>query len=100
MMRTVVVRYTTHPDRAEENEALVRAVYAELASTRPPGFRYTTSRLEDGVSFVHVAFFDGEENPLDASASFRAFVAGIGDRCVEAPVVASGSVIGSYGLGS
>ena len=30
-MRRVVVRYRVHPDRVEENERLVRAVYEELA---------------------------------------------------------------------
>ena len=33
-MRHVMVRYRIKPDRVEENEALVRAVYDELARHR------------------------------------------------------------------
>jgi hypothetical protein len=50
-----MVRYTVKPDQAEANEALVREVYDELDRTRPDGLRYATFRLDDGVSFVHVA---------------------------------------------
>ena len=36
-MTRVMVRYQVHPDRVEENIALVRAVYAELAALQPQG---------------------------------------------------------------
>ena len=65
-MRQVMVRYKVKPDRVEENEALVRAVYEELAAPRPPGCRYATFRLEDGVSFVHVAHRTRTTQPAGA----------------------------------
>jgi hypothetical protein len=34
------------------------------------GLRYAVFRLEDGVSFVHVAVLDGHESPLSASVAF------------------------------
>ena len=95
MTNTVVVRYTTHPDRADENEQLIRAVFADLAERQPRGFRYTATRLEDGVSFVHVATTEGE-NPLATSPAFQEFLAGIGDRCVEPPLSTQGVAVGSY----
>ena len=98
MTDTVVVRYTTHPERADENERLIRAVFADLAERQPSGFRYIATRLEDGVSFVHVATVEGE-NPLATSAPFAAFVSGIGERCTEPPVSTGGTAIGAY-LGS
>jgi hypothetical protein len=58
MSHATVVRYTTRPESAEENERLVRAVFAELAEQRPAGLSYSSVRLEDGVSFVHVAVTD------------------------------------------
>jgi hypothetical protein len=61
-----VVRYRVKPDRAEENQALVEAVFAELAETRPDGLRYGTILLDDGVTFVHVAQIEGD-NALSAS---------------------------------
>ena len=96
MTRAVVVRYRVRPDAVDENIRLVRAVYDELASSRPDGLRYSTMRV-DGTTFVHVAVIDGEENPLDNVAAFKAFTAGIGDRCEEGPQVSGGEVIGSYG---
>ncbi|MDT5048085.1 MAG: hypothetical protein QOG75_3973, partial [Mycobacterium sp.] len=53
-MGTTVVRYKTKPERAEENQALVEAVFVELAQTAPEGLTYTSYRLADGVTFVHV----------------------------------------------
>ena len=91
-----VIRYTTHRDRAEENERLVRAVFAELAEDRPDGLRYATFRLADGVSFVHVAVVDGDDNPLSHSAAFGRFQEGLADRVVGGPEAAEGVLVGSY----
>ena len=95
-MRQVMVRYKVKPDRADENEALVRAVYEELAATEPPGLRYATYRLEDGVTFVHLATVEGEHNPLPEVAAFGRFQADIGDRCEEPPVATQLHRIGAY----
>jgi len=96
-MNTVVVRYEVKPDRAEENAELVRAVYAELAEVRPPGFRYRTLRLEDGVTFVHIAETDeSAEAPLTGLDSFRRFQAGIGERCVSGPQPSRAEEIGVF----
>ena len=96
-MRRVIVRYRVKPDRVAENEELVRAVYEELAAVKPEGFRYATVKLDDGVSFVHIAVHE-RENPLPALASFRAFSEGVRDRCDEPPVVSDATLVGSYGL--
>ena len=95
-MRQVMVRYKVKPDRVEENEQLVRAVYDELAATRPAGLRYATFRLEDGVSFVHVASVEGEHNPLAEVEAFARFQADVRDRCDEPPVVTELHEVGSY----
>lgn len=98
-MRTVVVRYRPRPDRADENEQLVEAVFAELAETRPDGLRYTTLRLADG-SFLHIAQIEDGRNPLADVAAFAAFQDGIAERCEpgEGPDPQNAEVIGSYGL--
>ena len=95
-MRRVMVRYKVTPGRAEENAALVRAVYEELAATNPPGLRYATFRLDDGVSFVHVASVEGDDNPLGEVAAFARFQAGVRDRCAVQPVVTELHEVGSY----
>lgn len=99
-MPQTVVRYRTKPDRADENAALVADVFAELAAASPDGLRYMTFRLDDGVTFVHVASVDTADgsNPLTDLASFRAFGAGVVDRCEEGPLVTPAAVVGSYGF--
>jgi len=96
MPDTVIVRYTTRPGRAEENERLIRAVFAELAEQRHDGFRYVATRLEDGVSFIHLATVDGDVNPLTSSPAFQKFLSGIEERCVDPPVSVRGTPVGRY----
>jgi hypothetical protein len=98
--RRVMVRYRVKPDRVAENEELVRAVYDELQRTGPAGLRYATFRLDDGVSFVHVASVETADghSPLSEVNAFKAFQANIEDRCDEAPVLTVLSRIGSFRL--
>jgi hypothetical protein len=98
MSTAKVVRYITKPEHAEENERLIRKVFAELAEHEPDGIRYAAFRLDDGVSFVHVAVLDGEQNPLGSSAAFARFQSAIGERCAEGPLAADAAVVGSYRL--
>jgi hypothetical protein len=97
-MPTVVVRYRTKPERAEENQQLVEKVFAELDEMQATGFAYASLRLEDGVSFVHVVV--EEEGAASVSLAdvpaFRAFQAGIGDRCEEQPVAMGATVVGAH----
>jgi hypothetical protein len=99
-MKRVMVRYTVKPDRVEENEALVRAVYDDLRRTRPAGLRYATFRLADGRSFVHIASVETDDgrNPLSDVAAFKEFTANARDRCEEPPVTTELREIGSYNL--
>ena len=97
-MRRVMVRYTVKQGQAEHNEELVRSVYDALHATQPEGLRYATFRLEDGLTFVHIAEVDGEQNPLTQMPAFGAFVAGIEERCDEPPVSSSLTCVGSFGL--
>jgi hypothetical protein len=95
VMPQVMVRYTVKPDRVAENEQLVRAVYDELAATKPEGLQYATFKLPDGVTFVHVAQH-AEVNPLRMVAAFQSFQEAIRDRCDEPPVATELEEIGSY----
>ena len=96
VMSRVMVRYQVHPDRVGENIALVQAVYAELATLQPPGFRYTTYQCDDGVTFVHLAISDGPA-PLPGLAAFQRFRTGLPERCAQPPVCAELSEVGSFG---
>lgn len=96
-MAKTIVRYKVKPGKAEENEALVRAVYAELAVVKPEQFSYATYKLDDGLSFLHIAEFTGQgKGPLAGISAFAAFQQGVKDRCDELPQVAHGTEVGSY----
>jgi hypothetical protein len=78
MGKTVVVRYRTRPESADENA------------------RYTTYRLDDQVSFVHVAEYGGPDNPLAGLPAFAEFQRDIAARCVEQPAPSGATIVGSY----
>ena len=91
-----VVRYTTRAESADENEKLIKAVFAQLAEQLPTGLRYVAIRLDDGVSFIHVAVHDNDHNPLAALPAFGEFASTIKERCTDGPAPVNGTVVGSY----
>ena len=97
-MPAIVVRYQAKPDRADENQRLVEAVFAQLDERKPEGFTYQVFRLEDGVSFVHVVVEHDVPEPdsLQDVPAFQAFVADIADRCDVGPVAMGATVVGSF----
>jgi hypothetical protein len=99
-MRRVIVRYKVKPERADENVSLVKRVFAQLMREQPEGVRYATFKLEDGVSFVHMAVIDAADsrNPLLALAAFQQFAEAIKDRCIEPPISMQAEVVGEYRL--
>jgi hypothetical protein len=99
-MRRVMVRYRVKPDQAAKNDALIRAVYDELHRTKLPGIRYATFKLDDDLSFVHIASIETEDgqSPLSDLRAFKQFQKGIGNRCDDAPVATKLREIGSFRL--
>jgi hypothetical protein len=96
MSKTVIVRYKTRADAADENQRLVERVFAELAENDPGGLRYATFLLADGVTFVHVATVEGDVNPLHKVSAFAEFQRDIGERCAEPPAAGDATLVGSY----
>ena len=98
-MTATVVRYRTKPDRADENQRLVEAVFADLERRGAKGFTYQAFRLADGVSFVHVVVeHDDVADPdsLQDVPAFQAFLADIADRCDVQPEPSGATVVGSW----
>jgi len=95
-----MVSYKVKADRAAENERAAAAVYEALRVARPVGLRYATFRLGDGVTFVHIVSHEEAEggNALTALPAFKAFSAGVKERCVEPPQRVEMTEIGSYGF--
>ena len=99
-MKRMMVRYKVKADRAAENESYIARVFEQLERDRPAGLRYATFKLEDGVSFVHLVSLetgDGSD-PLRELSAFKAFTAGIRDRCEEPPAAVTLKKVASYGF--
>lgn len=85
MQRVTLVRYTTKPDCAEENESLSRAVFAQLRTAPPDGVAYALFR--DGNEFIHV-FLNlkaDDSAPVTELPAFKTFQGAIVDRCEVPP---------------
>ena len=97
-MKATVVRYQAKPERADENQRLIEAVFADLDEREPDGFTYKVFRLEDGVSFVHVVIEHDVDEPdsLQDVPAFQAFVADIADRCDVPPLAVGATIVGGY----
>ena len=97
MDQTVIVRYRTRPEAAEDNAVLIENVFSALAELDPGGLEYTAYQLDDGVTFVHVARLSGRSNPLVTLPAFAEFQRGLTQRCVGPPVPSGATTVGSYG---
>jgi hypothetical protein len=84
------------PERVEEHEKLIHAVFEELSKNAPKTIRYGAFKLPDGLSFMHVAFIDGGSNPLNDVSAFKAFTERIKERCDEPPVTTELATVGAY----
>jgi hypothetical protein len=60
-MKIVKVTYTTKAEYAEQNQANIRNVMADLQEINNPGINYNCCLGADGKSFTHTAFFSSEE---------------------------------------
>jgi hypothetical protein len=101
MQRVTVVRYTTKPERSAENEALSRAVFAQLRSAPPEGVAYAL--LRDGNDFIHV-FLNlkaDDAGVLTELPTFKSFQKDIKERCEVEPNATrlAATLVDSYGFG-
>lgn len=92
----IVVHYTVNPDQAEENIRLIKAMCDEFNKKQYSGLRYAAFVGDDGVTFFHLPFILGDDDPLPKSQGFKAFKKDISDRYAETLVYAMLSEVGSY----
>jgi hypothetical protein len=95
-MRRTMVSYTVKPGSEEENAALVRGVFEELAETRPDGLRYAVFYLPDSREFIHLYTDEGSESGVQGLPSFQAFVNGAEDRHEQPASFTQPDLIGDY----
>lgn len=97
MTNTVVVRYETRADAAQENQRLVERVFAQLDRERPEGLGYAVFRLADGAGFLHVVATDEGGASLSELPAFMEFQHGAEERLDGPPTRSEASLVGSYG---
>jgi len=102
MQRVTLVRYAAKADRADENEALSRAVFDELRATAPDHVAYALFR--DGADFVHlfVNTAADDSSAVTELPSFKVYAKDVTERCEEPPepMRLSLRLVESYGLPS
>ena len=96
-MKRHLILYKMKPERADENERLIQAVFQELRDKSPDGVRYMTLRAADGT-FIHLVetHTDAHSDSITGLATFEAFQSGFRDRCSEPPQRDEMTVVGSY----
>ena len=95
-MRHTRVTYTVKPGREEENAALVRAVFEELAQTRPEELRYAVFHLPDTRQFIHLYTDEGSTTGVQGLTSFQAFIAGAKEIHEQPATFTKPEPIGDY----
>ena len=91
-----MVTYTVKPGREQENAALVRAVFEELAHTRPEGLRYAVFYLPDSRQFIHLYTDEGSKSGVQDMDSFKAFIAGAKEIHEQPATFTQPELIGDY----
>ena len=87
MQRVTVVRYPVKADRAAENEALSRAVFAELRAKAPAHVGYAVFRKGPDFLHVFINLRDEDAEVLTGLSSFKAFSEAAGERYASPPEV-------------
>ena len=97
-MKRAIVRYKVKSDKAQQNIEFIQKVFTALDNSKPEGLRYASFRLEDGVSFIHIASIETSDgaNPLSGFEEFKAFKQDIASRCEEPPVASDVDTIGNF----
>jgi hypothetical protein len=99
MEKRLVTRYATQSrEAADENQARIEGVFAELNASKPDNVSYLVLRLADD-SFVHVSFHnhrDDEANPIASTAAFAHFQDGHETRRDGNVDQQSAALVGAY----
>lgn len=95
-MTTHIIRYRTHATQIEENQRLIRDVFAELARAPLAGVHYQATCTADG-EFTHVVSYDEGAGDLTKLPAFQRFQVGIRERCIEPPQRMQVTLVGSFG---
>lgn len=94
-----MVRYRCKPEHAEQNAALLEALFQELAERGVGGVRYAVFKV-DPVSFVHLVVTETDDllGPLDELPAYRRLQDGKTERFQGPPEVLEVEELGTFGV--
>lgn len=96
-MSVMMIRAKVKAESAVEIEAAARGMFSAIEEAAPPGVRYTSLTLPDGVTYVILLELeDPADNPLGKIPAFREFQANLKDWLAEPPAPEHLTVVGSY----
>lgn len=98
MQRVTMVRYTTRPEAADENERLSRAVFEEVRERQPEGVSYALFRAGDEFIHLFVNWREDDSESVTGLPSFLAFSSDQASRLAGPPEIArlSAELVDSY----
>jgi quinol monooxygenase YgiN len=96
-MKQMLINYIVKPEKADENTALIKQVFAQLREAQIKGVKYSVYKMSENV-FVHVAQFEHEaaHQQFISLESFRTFGKNMAERQIEKPVTTNIEEIGSF----
>ena len=96
-MTVQIVRFTAEPTDVPDVEAAIARMVAAIHRERPPGTRFTSWKLADGVTFLNVLeLAEGAENPLPGIPECRAYQQQIAQWVAEPPRPQPVTVVAGY----
>lgn len=86
-MKVALIRYKAKPDQVDSVKQAVREFIDAIRSVADPEVSYTSTVMDDGVSFVHFGRFKTEEalNRFRAAPHFKTFGGLLPTLCEEGP---------------
>jgi hypothetical protein len=96
-MTVQIVRFTADPTDVPDIETAIETMIAAIQRERPPGARFTSWKLADGVTFLNVLeLADGVENPMPGIPECRAYQQKLAHWVAEPPRPQLVTVVGAY----
>lgn len=94
-----LIEYRVAADKVVEQEAAVRDFIAAVKATNDAGFRYSSFKKPDGVSFVHHAWMADEEaqKRFQSLPEFKPFAEGLKSRAEQGPEASKLELVATSG---
>ena len=94
-----LIEYRVAADKVAEQETAVRDFIAAVKATNDAGFRYSSFKKPDGVSFVHHAWMADEDaqKRFQSLPEFKPFAEGLKSRAEQGPEASKLELVATSG---